>query len=193
LDDSSLQEVYPAIKLEQIRQNLQNIGTLQQDATVFLIGRYKGTCPDELPQLRNDFPSLKINFFTAHSVKGLTADFSILLDLDSGVYGFPSEIADDPILNAVLHEGDKFDNAEERRLFYVAATRARHQNYLLYDVSNPSKFVEELISGDAVQSAQNAVRCPECKGIMVKRSGGFKPFYGCVHYPQCTGKLPIIT
>jgi DNA helicase-4 len=107
------------------------------------------------------------------------------------VYGFPSEIADDPILNAVLHEGEKFDNAEERRLFYVATTRARHQNHLLYDQSNPSKFVEELITGNTAPSAITKERCPECNGIMVKRRGVFSEFYGCVNYPQCTGKLPL--
>lgn len=107
-----------ALKQQNIKQILQEIVSLKDNAIVFLIGRYHGTCPDPIEELHYDFPALKISFYTAHSVKGLTADFAILLDIDSGVYGFPSQIADDPILNAVLHEGDKFDNAEERRLFY---------------------------------------------------------------------------
>jgi DNA helicase IV len=177
-----------AIKNECIKHILETIQGKQNDAVVFLIGRYHGNCPDTLPQLKKDFPTLRLTFYTAHSCKGLTADFSILLDIDSGVYGFPSEIADDPILNAVLQEGDKFDNAEERRLFYVATTRARHINYLLYDQSNPSKFVEELLHSNQAINQQR--RCPECNGIMIKRKGIFSDFYGCVNYPQCTGKLP---
>lgn len=180
-----------AIKHECIKHILEAIKVMQPDAVVFLIGRYHGNCPDTLPQLKHDFPTLKLTFYTAHSVKGLTADFSILLDIDSGVYGFPSEIADDPILNAVLHEGDKFDNAEERRLFYVATTRARHQNYLLYDQSNPSKFVEELLMINSSQGVMQQKRCPECNGIMIKRRGVFSEFYGCVHYPLCTGKMTL--
>jgi DNA helicase IV len=111
--------------------------------------------------------------------------------LDSGIFGFPSEIADDPILNSVLHEGDKFDNAEERRLFYVATTRARHQNYLLYDLLNPSKFVTELLQLSSEMAAMKETKCPECGGILVKRSGAYGDFYGCVHYPQCTGKMTL--
>jgi len=179
------------IKHECIKHILETIRAKQNEAVVFLIGRYHGNCPDTLPQLKGDFPTLKLTFYTAHSVKGLTADYAILLDMDSGIYGFPSEIADDPILNAVLHEGDKFDNAEERRLFYVATTRARHQNFLLYDQTNPSRFVEELLMGESEKGILQQKRCPECNGIMIKRKGIFSEFYGCVNYPQCTGKLPV--
>lgn len=180
-----------AFKQEIVKSILQEIVSLKDNAVVFLIGRYHGNCPDPIEELHQDFPTLKISYYTAHSVKGLTADYSILFDIDSGIYGFPSEIADDPILNAVLHEGDKFDNAEERRLFYVATTRARHRNYLLYDQSNPSKFVEELQGLNSDTEANQQRRCPECNGVMVKRRGVFSEFYGCVNYPQCEGKLPL--
>jgi DNA helicase-4 len=70
-------------------------------------------------------------------VTGLTAD----------KYGFPSEIEDDPLLELVLAKPDRFPNAEERRLFYVALTRARHQVHLLVDRSRPSSFALELLNG----------------------------------------------
>ncbi|QEC74621.1 UvrD-helicase domain-containing protein [Mucilaginibacter ginsenosidivorax] len=179
------------IKHQCIRHILEGISAIQSEAVVFLIGRYRHNIPTKLQQLKDEFPKLNIAFFTAHSVKGLTADFSILLDVDSGVFGFPSEIADDPILNAVLHESDKFENAEERRLFYVATTRARHRNYLLYDMLNPSKFVTELIQLNSNTGLMSQTRCPECNGILVKRTGAYGEFYGCVHYPQCTGKIAV--
>ncbi len=180
-----------AIKLKCIEHLLENISATKSDAVVFLIGRYKHNKPPGFQDLQAEFTELSLSYFTAHSVKGLTADFAILLDLDSGVFGFPSEIADDPILNSVLHEGDKFDNAEERRLFYVATTRARHQNFMLYDLHNPSKFVLELQGIGSAQSVVEKKSCPECGGILVQRTGSYGAFYGCVHYPRCDGKVKV--
>lgn len=38
--------------------------------------------------------------------------------------GFPSEIIDDSLLDMALPASEPFEHAEERRLFYVALTRA---------------------------------------------------------------------
>ncbi|UEG51487.1 UvrD-helicase domain-containing protein [Mucilaginibacter daejeonensis] len=132
------------IKEEHINNILTAITDQDPKATVFLIGRYQRNIPTNYITIKRRFPGLAIEYHTAHKVKGMTCDHAILLDVDSGPYGFPSEIADDPMLSYLLHEGDKFDNAEERRVFYVAITRARHQNYLLYNKFSPSKFVMEL-------------------------------------------------
>ena len=86
-----------------------------------------------------------MEYHTAHRVKGMTCDYAVLLDVDSGEMGFPSEVADDPILSSLLGGGDEYENAEERRLFYVAITRAKNRNYILYDWRKPSKFVGELV------------------------------------------------
>lgn len=69
--------------------------------------------------------------------------------MDSGLFGFPSEVADDPILDYLLHEGGGYENAEERRLFYVALTRTRHRVYFLYNVHASSKFLFEFIKDNA--------------------------------------------
>ncbi|HBQ78808.1 MAG TPA: helicase IV, partial [Erwinia persicina] len=39
---------------------------------------------------------------------------------------------------------EDFPDAEERRLAYVAMTRAKQQVWLLYDRANPSVFVAEF-------------------------------------------------
>lgn len=135
-----------AVKRQKISQLLYEIEDINNGKTVFLIARYNGNKPSRFKELQAEHPTLEIEFYTAHKAKGLTCDFTILLDVDSGIYGFPSEITDDPILNYLLNEGDAFENAEERRLFYVALTRARHKNYLIYDSSNPSKFLAEIIN-----------------------------------------------
>ena len=76
--------------------------------------------------------------------KGLEADHEIILDCNGGHYGFPSQVEDDPIMQHVLSAADSFENAEERRLFYVAITRAKKGTYCLYDEQNPSEFVAEF-------------------------------------------------
>ncbi|MBB5395060.1 UvrD-helicase domain-containing protein [Mucilaginibacter sp. AK015] len=169
---------------------LEEISVLQADATVFFIGRYHHNEPQKLREIKYRYKGLVLAYHTAHKVKGMTCDYAVLLDLNSAVLGFPSEMADDPLLNHLLNESDAFENAEERRLFYVAITRARHRNYLLADANHPSKFVTELKEMLGV-TTQGIVYCPECQGSMVLRKGPFNDFYGCSNYPDCEGKLAI--
>ncbi len=181
-------EQYISAKSSAIKSILNEIAEVQKNAQVFLIGRYKRNAPTNLKALRELFPELTINYHTAHAVKGMTCDYAILLDVDSGTLGFPSEIADDPLLNYLLYEGDSFENAEERRVFYVAITRARYKNYLLYNVTKPSKFLLELMGRTEPDPLPK--KCPKCRGQLVLRSG-YSDFYGCVHYPNCDGKLSV--
>ncbi|MBD5318414.1 MAG: UvrD-helicase domain-containing protein [Bacteroides sp.] len=87
----------------------------------------------------------KIEFMTVHKSKGLEADYVILLQCNRDTYGFPSLINDDPILKYVLTERDQFPFGEERRLFYVAITRAKEKTIVLYDKYFPSVFVDEFL------------------------------------------------
>ncbi len=181
------------VKSHYLSEVLSKISLQRPNATVFLIGRYKFNSPKDFTGLRNLFPKLSINYFTAHGVKGMTCDYAVLLDVDSGILGFPSEMADDPMLSYLLHEGDSFENAEERRVFYVAITRARYKNYLIYDESQPSKFLLELQTATGYLQEFPAKKCPECQGILIKRKGPYSDFYGCVHYPRCNGRIAIPT
>jgi len=115
----------------------------QQRVSVQLLGRYNFNKPRDVPGQNRDFPNLNIEFRTVHGSKGLESDFVVVLDLLGGRYGFPSEIADDPVLSLVLAEAETYPNAEERRLFYVALTRARVGVYLLTDTPQ-SSFLNEL-------------------------------------------------
>jgi DNA helicase IV len=92
---------------------------------VLLLARYRYLEPD-LQDLRRRFPRLTFSFKTIHASKGLEADHVVLLNADSGRVGFPSEIVDDPLLGLVSPDEETFQNAEERRVIYVAMTRARH-------------------------------------------------------------------
>ena len=92
----------------------------------------------------------KIEFLTVHKSKGLEADYVILLQCNKDTYGFPSLVSDDPVLNYVLTKNDDFPYGEERRLFYVAITRAKIKTFVLYDKHFPSVFVDEFLHPEKV-------------------------------------------
>ena len=81
-----------------------------------------------------------------HRSKGLEADYVVLLNCNNGSFGFPSTIADDPVLGFVMSDSDGYLFGEERRLVYVAMTRAKVRTIVMYDKSKPSVFVLECIS-----------------------------------------------
>lgn len=115
------------------------------------------------------FPHLEIQFLSVHRSKGLQADYVILLNCVSGEYGFPSEQADDPILNLLLSKSDQFENGEERRLFYVALTRAKRKTFITTNSTYKSKFIGEI---DPNQSNEPQKKCPTCKkGNLIKKPG----------------------
>jgi DNA helicase-4 len=160
-------------------------------ASVLLLGRYRHCRPENLSQLRAWFPSLKLDFKTVHGAKGLEADYVVVLDLKDQRLGFPTGMVDDPLINLVLAKPDGFPHAEERRLFYVALTRARHGVFLLADKFAPSPFVTELENDSYEVSYFGSTalvhqKCPTCKeGHLTLRQGKFGTFAGCSFYPLC--------
>ena len=164
---------------------------------VLVLGRYRHRRPRNLNALPKQYPGLRFTWMTVHRSKGLEADYAVVLGLGSGKHGFPAEIADDPLLDLVLAAPEAHPNAEERRLLYVAITRARRQVFLLADGA-PSEFVTELI-GDGYdvevfgRPPEGDVSCPRCaRGRLERRenarSGGV--FYGCSNFPLCEHTAP---
>ncbi|MCH5327185.1 MAG: HRDC domain-containing protein, partial [Duncaniella sp.] len=85
-----------------------------------------------------------LQFLTAHSSKGLSADNVIIINAKDELYGFPSKIEDDPVLNLVVSNDTSYNYAEERRLFYVALTRTKNRVYIVTPEKCPSEFIKEL-------------------------------------------------
>ena len=162
-------------------------------STVLMLGRYRNARPPNLRALENDYPTLQLNYMTIHRAKGLEADYAIVLGLRAGRRGFPVEITDDPLLNLVMTAAEPHRNAEERRLLYVALTRARRHVFLLTDGGPPSAFATELMKDTERVNVfgmkpEADVSCIECKeGRLTKRQGkhGGNIFYGCSNYPYC--------
>lgn len=86
-----------------------------------------------------------VTLMTVHAAKGLEFDTVFVTGLEQGL--FPHE----------AREGEKRDEEEERRLFYVAVTRAKRRLYLtlasvrrIYGtdfVSEPSSFIRDIDDG----------------------------------------------
>ena len=144
--------------------------------------------PYKITYVNNDL--LDLNFMTVHSAKGLEADYVIILNGNSGTYGFPSEISDDPLLNFLLSKADQFPNGEERRLFYVAVTRAKKHVHILSSIENSSKFVDEIKENEPI----TAIKCDWCdNGKLIERKGPYGYFYSCNNSYYCNYTTKINT
>ena len=163
--------------------------------SVLVLGRYRNS-QDALPHPRRS-GRLRVEFSTVHSAKGREADYAVVLDLKNERRGFPSQIEDDPLLELVLPplEGTAYPHAEERRLLYVALTRARRGAYLVADPVHPSPFVEELrhepggLRQVGELRADGAPRCPRClSGRLVGSQSG--KTLRCSNQPLCPHQAP---
>ncbi|MCJ7709502.1 MAG: hypothetical protein MUQ32_01600, partial [Chloroflexi bacterium] len=92
---------------------------------------------DALARLRSDDAALTLA--TAHGTKGLEWDHVLVM-----TDGFPGRRS---ITDAAEPERAL---EEERRLAYVAWTRARRSLTLLYDPEAPSRFLEEAFDPDEI-------------------------------------------
>ena len=86
----------------------------------------------------------KIARRTIHWAKGTEAKYVFVLGLKGGMYGFPNVYADKDIKRVILDIPVEDKEEEERRLFYVAMTRAKNKLFLISENANESEFVKEL-------------------------------------------------
>lgn len=137
----------------------QLVASIPADKSIFLLGRYSFDdyylsflykSIKEGNRFYYFIGDRKIEFLTVHKSKGLEADYVIILQCNKDTYGFPSMVSDDPVLNYVLTKSDQYPYGEERRLFYVAITRAKIKTYVLYDRRFPSVFVDEFLHPEKV-------------------------------------------
>lgn len=191
-------------KLAEVLSGLENQAQREdRQLSVLLLGRYQHTKPENLYQLQRRYSRLKLEFRTFHGSKGLEADHVVLLQVFRGRIGFPSEIVDDPLLTMVSPETEPFEHAEERRVMYVALTRARQSVTILSSAAARSVFVEELEVDPAYGLASNegeaavvavSHTCPECQGRLVqvpRKDGGV--YYRCEHADLCGNSMSACT
>jgi len=165
--------------------------------TVFILGRYRADRSAMPSDWKTVFGStMDVEFLTAHRSKGREADYVILPGMVNR--SFPSLRADDPVLSLAMPEGDTYPLSEERRLFYVALTRARRSVAMFTLQGKRSPFLDELVKDGAVEvtaisgAAIHEERCPVCKvGVFVDRNGPHGAFRSCSSYPLCQNKPKV--
>ncbi len=191
---------------ENLKKVLNLIPRSDKSKGVFILGRknreIEAVNPKDLMSYRDD---LKISKGTIHKSKGLEEDIVIILGMDSGMRGFPNQGGEDPLVSIFLPPSDSYLNSEDRRVMYVAMTRAKEKIFLVSQSIQPSSFTREVkeicvrlgikfnnvvLRGDVVKP------CPECldkglvqgrwRGALVRRVRSNPPpysiFLGCTNF-----------
>lgn len=129
-------------KLDDLLDKLS--GYAKPEQRILLLGRYHHLKPEALEKAATRWPHLQLDFMTIHASKGQQADYVIILGLQEGDDAFPAPARESIMEQALLPQPEDFPDAEERRLLYVAMTRARLRVWLLFNKAQPSPFVEML-------------------------------------------------
>ncbi|EMV7410190.1 DNA helicase IV [Enterobacter soli] len=123
-------------------------GYAKPEERILVLARYHHLKPAALEKAATRWPKLQLDFMTIHASKGQQADYVIVVGLKEGNDGFPAPARESVMEQALLPVPEDFPDAEERRLLYVALTRARHRVWLLFNKDEPSTFVDILKSID---------------------------------------------
>ncbi|MBR3122223.1 ATP-dependent helicase [Candidatus Saccharibacteria bacterium] len=86
----------------------------------------------------------KVKVMTMHKSKGLEAEVVIILEADEGV--IPKEHPDTELFS-VFGETTEIALADQKRLFYVAMTRAKKKLYIIYNGLTRKSFLKYLGRG----------------------------------------------
>lgn len=192
-----------------VHKIIEEILAEKPDSSILLLGRYgfdaynlsksaDFTYSEKTRKLYSkSFPKANFDFMTVHRAKGLGYDNVIIINAMDAVYGFPSQIQDDPVLRYVVADDRSYAYAEERRLFYVALTRTKNRVYIVTPQQRPSPFVKELLNdypevilrGELDKENKNVSKgqtCPVCGyplQLRYKKNYGLK-LWLCSNEPE---------
>jgi DNA helicase IV len=173
------QEENIAFCIEKVHQLLKE--GFKNDDILFLYRRSKMYQPYYFA-LRNE--DLKVQNKTIHGAKGLEAKVVFIVGLTDGYGGFPDIWLEDRIFQVIKPANHDSLMEEERRLFYVAITRAKDQLYLITEKGNASRFLKEIpeqykeiITEQAYGKKETFTICKKCQK-QVESSFVFCPFCG---------------
>ncbi len=175
-------------------------GNTEQDELDYVISEVKkllasGFNPDDILVLyrrskmfypyfmRLKAEDLRIKGKTIHASKGLESRAVFIIGLTEGSGGFPDIWLDDRVFQVVRKVKHDILMEEERRLFYVALTRAKDELFLITRKGNESSFLDEIPEEYSVHYKQvmnpvitTMVKCKKCD---TKLQTGFAFCPGC--------------
>ncbi|MCB4800254.1 UvrD-helicase domain-containing protein [Neotamlana laminarinivorans] len=115
----------------------------------------------------------KIQFKTIHSAKGLEAKVVFILGLHSNKGGFPDPWLQDKIYQVIKPTNYDYLLEEERRLFYVALTRAQDYLYLISQKGAVSDFIRDIPSdfvfqdqSESKEASFKITLCSKCESTL---------------------------
>ncbi len=162
-----------------------NEGTGNEDI-LFLYRRSKMYSPYFF-QLRSE--GIRVQGKTIHAAKGLEAKVVFIIGLTEGYGGFPDIWLEDRIFQIIKKANHDLLLEEERRLFYVAITRAKEKLFLLTLKGNESSFLKEIPDTYTVKTSipiksvvEKTVTCENCFSQLEKL------FVFCPYCGQKTSK-----
>ena len=155
-------------------------GTTNDDI-LFLYRRSKMYSPYFF-RFRND--NVKVQSKTIHAAKGLEAKVVFIIGLTEGSGGFPDIWLEDRIFQVIKKANHDLLMEEERRLFYVAITRAKDKLFLITEKGNESSFLKEIPDIFTVKTSipiksvvEKVITCPKCFSQLEKLFA-FCPYCG---------------
>lgn len=112
---------------------------------------------------------IKVQSKTIHAAKGLEAKVVFILGLTDGNGGFPDVWLEDRIFQVIKKANHDLLIEEERRLFYVAITRAKDKLFLITEKGNESSFLKEIPEIFTVRTSiplksvvEEVIHCNKC-------------------------------
>lgn len=177
----------------------QTLDGFPLDSTVFFIGRFNNDwehmsidCIDFETSIDKGItsivyrkrPDLQIRFLTAHASKGLEADNVIIINARNEVHGFPSQIPTHSIVELLQNQKKRFPYDEERRLFYVAATRTKTRTFIVCEKDNRSAFVDEIMEQNPDVLIADPHICPRCGAPLIEVEDTLCRFFVCERHVE---------
>ena len=112
---------------------------------------------------------IRVQSKTIHAAKGLEAKVVFIIGLTEGNGGFPDIWLEDRIFQVIKKANHDLLLEEERRLFYVAITRAKDKLFLITEKGNESSFLKEIPDVFTVKTSlpiksvvEKIITCPKC-------------------------------
>ena len=152
--------VYHSLTAEKENNNVYNlIYNLSKKGKVLILGRHNSDIGDFLgntnlvkkgrsknfKKITDKYENIKkVSYRTIHNAKGLESDYVIIIRVIDDFVGFPNQIPPASFMS-LIHDWDLTEKLEEeRRLFYVALTRAKKGVYIFTAKGMESEYVTEL-------------------------------------------------
>jgi len=127
---------------------------------------------------------IRVQFKTIHSAKGLESKVVFIVGLTEGPGGFPDIWLEDRIFQVIKKANVDLLLEEERRLFYVALTRARDKLFLITEKGCESSFLKEIPAiftvKTSLHSRRSSSKSPLCSKCFSQLESLWKvcPFCG---------------